>query len=417
MCAYYIGKKEGLTPNTLGQLGFSIGGGTKGSPLAPAQSNSVLPNAAGVAATSGSDACKTACDSTYNECIASGGNKGDCAMARNSCKSACGGGTTPGPGIDPCKQGCTTQHIACMNAALTPDAKAACRAAKANCDAQCDQTDVPPTPDECGAGYHKDPNTGECVPDLGPTGCQPGYHKDPATNKCVPDDTGTSCPTPTGEKIYPGTGCECGKFFQNKPGITTCPTGYVPVQKEGGVRCECQKWCVETGWGEDCVTKSGGDEGDMGAYDYPQWLKDLMARLTGRANTFLGMKPGYSDTALTNMFGLNYDKVRRAGTATGDATTAALADAGMLGTGAGTAALQANAQNTEKNVVDLKREVMTANEAQKRDDLKSFTESANTLFQAGLNFEQIREAINSGRRGESQTSLALLIQYLLGLAG
>jgi hypothetical protein len=155
----------------------------------------------------------------------------------------------------------------------------------------------------------------------------------------------------------------------------------------------------------------------MGAYDYPQWLKDLMARLTGRANTFLGMKPGYSDTALTNMFGLNYDKVRRAGTATGDATTAALADAGMLGTGAGTAALQANAQNTEKNVVDLKREVMTANEAQKRDDLKSFTESANTLFQAGLNFEQIREAINSGRRGESQTSLALLIQYLLGLAG
>jgi hypothetical protein len=37
----------------------------------------------------------------------------------------------------------------------------------------------------CQPGHHKDPVSGECVPD--PVQCQPGYHFDPVTNSCVPD--------------------------------------------------------------------------------------------------------------------------------------------------------------------------------------------------------------------------------------
>jgi hypothetical protein len=126
------------------------------------------------------------------------------------------------------------------------------------------------------------------------------------------------------------------------------------------------------------------------------------------------MKPGFSQTGLDQAFGVGYDKVRRQGTISNDATKAALQEQGLLGTGTEVGAMQANAWNTEQKVADLSRDVFIANEAQKRDDFTSFTDSANKLFQSGLTFEQIREAINAARRNESQASLALLLQYFLG---
>lgn len=41
--------------------------------------------------------------------------------------------------------------------------------------------------ENCPVGYHKDPVSGECVPD--PIQCQAGYHYDPVTHSCVPDTT------------------------------------------------------------------------------------------------------------------------------------------------------------------------------------------------------------------------------------
>ena len=217
-------------------------------------------------------------------------------------------------------------------------------------------------------------------------------------------------------------GCVRGKFYGTDAG--SCEGGYVYVSRSTVVgsktysgRCECQKWCLDIGYASDCVTKTGTDEkSQLGEYDFPPELKDLISRFYGRAGEFMNRKPGYGASTLATMFGQNYDKVRQSGLATNQATEAGLQSEGMLGTGAGQGAMQKNAWNTEANVDEVKRTIAIANEAQKRQDLTTFSDAAQKLAGFGLSAEQIREAINAGRRGEGQASLALLLQYMLGMA-
>jgi hypothetical protein len=393
--SYYLGKKEQtLSPAMLSTAGILTGNAGGGNAPAIAQDcpagqhwdtktktcvdDAVDGGGDGGGITPGGDpACRAACDLAYRNAIAR--NPLDlrgAQKAKDNCYSVCDGGTgttcTPPMIWDDLQKKCVNPDARCTPPAVWDDVQKKCVTT----------------------------NPGRCTP--------------PA----VWD--GTKCVTPGGNcgqgagVAY--TGCpECGKKYMAKPG-EACGAGYVPVQKPEGIQCECQKWCVDAGWGEDCVTYKGTNPNPTpGSWEFPPELDALLKSLYGRANTFMGKKPGYSQGSLDSMFGVGYDRIRRAGTATNDATTAALQEQGMLGTGAGQGAIQANAWNTEQNVADLQREVFAAQEAQKRNDLTSFTESATRLFQAGLTAEQIKEAINSSRRGEGAQWTAMLLQYLLGM--
>lgn len=216
---------------------------------------------------------------------------------------------------------------------------------------------------------------------------------------------------------YPG--CAKGrKYPANAQG--DCITGYVFVQKNNVAgyqgQCECQKWCQDIGYDTDCVTFLGTGASKLGEYQYPQELQDLMGGLYARGREALARKPGYGDSVINALFGQGNDKMRQAAEATRMTTEANLADEGLLGTGVGQAALNQVALDSSAKTADLKRDVLIANEAQKRQDLQTFTDIAQKMAATGMTFEQIREAINAGRRGEGQASLALMLQYMLGLA-
>jgi hypothetical protein len=231
---------------------------------------------------------------------------------------------------------------------------------------------------------------------------------------------GTAPSAGEADDVYEG--CAMGRHYPAQ-GQQDCQAGYifVPQTKYPGFQgsCQCQKWCQDIGYASDCQTKVttgvGGDK--MGEFNFSQDMQDLMGRLTGRANEYLNKKPGYGASALDNMFGQNFDKVRGAGEATRQQTRSDLASEGMLGTGSGASQLNQQAWNTEANVGETRRNIMLLNEAQKRDDMKSFTEIANGLLSQGLTYEQIRENINAVRRSEGLASLQMYLQYVLGMAG
>jgi len=78
---------------------------------------------------------------------------------------------------------------------------------------------VPVKPEECPAGYHRDPVTGACVPDE--EKCKPGFHKD-ETGTCVPDEV----------KCEKGYHLEDGVCVKDK---LECPKGY--ELNDAGTEC------------------------------------------------------------------------------------------------------------------------------------------------------------------------------------
>lgn len=442
--SYFLGKKTGLSPSLLGQLGLSIDRTSKTPSLlgqiagtAPAATSAATPTSSTASTTMASDPCISACDDEYNACMneaATLEQKQACVANRNSCKSNCGGGDGGGGGgtIDPdCSSICTANYNACMDAAASLEEKQACKTQKDACMTQCGEVPnescnreicldsgllarpaCPTKQNQTFSPCSSAPQQYCNIHNPGPHECPEGTTWDEATQTCKAPTPGKCGLGANG--THPG--CACGKWYDLPPGETACGTpGYVPVQKQDGVRCECSDWCVSIGYDADCVTENGGGGGDAEQYEYPQGIQDLLDRLLGRANYFLGLKPGYSQTSLDKQFGVGYDKIRRQGDLSGEALKQTLQEQGLVGTGTEVGATQANAWNTERNVADLEREIFTMNEAQKRNDIVTFTEQANKLFQAGLTFEQIREAINSARRSEGQAAMALLLQYLLGM--
>jgi hypothetical protein len=192
-----------------------------------------------------------------------------------------------------------------------------------------------------------------------------------------------------------------------------------------------------------------GDYLDMDLPDYnlPPALQTLLDSLLGRAGEYLARKPGYSQSAMDAQFGKGYENIRNLGTAARGQAVSGLQREGMLGTGAGQAALRQIPWQTEKNVSDVVRDVFLGNEEQKRKDLESFTNIssglfgqgvgveqmveainaerrgeerdytgiANQLFGSGMTYNQILEAINASRRGEGQNALAMWMQYIMSL--
>jgi len=180
--------------------------------------------------------------------------------------------------------------------------------------------------------------------------------------------------------------------------------GYKPGAKG---RCECPKY----------LNQDNGD--NVSEYKYPPEMQELMDLLLGRATDLLGKDTGYSQEAQDAMFGKNFDRVRTAETGSRESLEEQLARAGMLGTGTGLGALSDLSQSTENNITDIARQIFVGNEEKKKQDLLDYTNLANQLTTSGVSFEQIQEAINAARRGESMNWYAMLMalyQAMLGSA-
>jgi hypothetical protein len=186
---------------------------------------------------------------------------------------------------------------------------------------------------------------------------------------------------------------------------------------------------------------------DLPDYNLPPELQALLDQLLGRAGEYMARKPGYSQSALEAQFGKGYENIRNLANLTRETTETGLQREGMLGTGAGQAALRQIPWQTEKNVSDTIRDVFLGNEEQKRKDLEAFTNIAsglfgqgvgveqmveainaerrgeerdytgiaNQLFGTGMTYEQLLESLNAARRGEGQNALALYLQYVMSL--
>jgi len=333
-----------------------------------------------------------------------------------ACQTACGGGG----GGDDCASNCQKQYPGAANQIALMKCLAACKGPETTCtkDTDC------PAGEKCVAGRCKG-----ITPITPPIDCK-------------------------GSKIYSGAvdaDCPCGQKILMPGGnvgsdSTKCPSGYWA----DGIVCKCSKLKQggdgggEFDWSGDLtdfwkmlMTKGKGLLTD---YAYPEDLQTLLTGLTARGQEFLGRKPGFSDTMLTNILGSNLDKIRGAGNASRQDLLSSLQSEGMLGTGAGMGLINKGSWNTEGNVSNTLRDLALANEAQKRSDIESYTGLAsglagqrigaeqglqsinlqrgglaNQMFGSGMTFEQLKEAINAARRGEGNQSMAMLIQYLISL--
>lgn len=236
---------------------------------------------------------------------------------------------------------------------------------------------------------------------------------------------GDSCSTEPFEEVKPGgcppesqgapawEGCNCGKKFKAS-GPEKCPPGYVWVAHKQ--QCECQKWCRDIGYADDCVTYVGTQGGNkLGEFNWPPEIVALYNRLMGRASELLSRKPGFSAAEMEAMFGKGYENIRNLENLTRQRALYDLASQGMLGTGAGQKALRQIPWQSEQNIANLMRDLFLAQQEQKRRDLEAWTGLANELFGRGLNYNQILEAINAARRAEAQNALALWMTFLTQL--
>jgi hypothetical protein len=199
-----------------------------------------------------------------------------------------------------------------------------------------------------------------------------------------------------------------------------------------------------------CNTGAGQDGGDgslgeykypsnpyehMGEYGYPAGMQELMSLLLGRGKELLGMPLGYSQEAMDKMFGLGFEGVRGQERGAREQLLGDLSRQGMSGTGTALGKTSDLAWNTENAITDLARTLFVGNEEKKKADLLDYTSAAQGIMGGGglqyenlledinsgrrgetFNIEQLQEAINAARRGESTQAMMLLMQ-LLGILG
>lgn len=434
---YYAGKREGIPSDLMGIL-TQAAAGTKSTATKTLGVTTQAGQGTAAAQASGKIYCCKKCDEA-TKTVKRYSSPTPCAAPAVACTAAdpvCTGGEDPGT----CASNCQKQYPGAANQIALMRCLAACKGPGKTCTKDAD----------CPAGET----------------CVDGVCK----KTVVP---GVTCPP--GVQVWGAkdANCPCGKKFKKPswtveagPTATDCPAGYKP----DGWLCRCNdqtNYCTDDSQcdgGRKCVNGqcAGGDGGGefdwsgdltdfwkmlmtkgkglLTDYAYPEDLQTLLTGLTARGQEFLGRKPGFSDTMMTNILGSNLDKIRGAGTASRQNLLSDLQSEGMLGTGAGMGLINKGSWNTEGNVANTLRDLALANEAQKRSDLESFTGLAsglagqrlgaeqglqsinlqrgglaNQMFGSGMTFEQLKEAINAARRGEGSNSMALLMQYLLGL--
>lgn len=184
--------------------------------------------------------------------------------------------------------------------------------------------------------------------------------------------------------------------------ISACKKGYA-VESINGI-----DWCCPSGGGGN----GGGGDGIGGMFKFPDEMMELYRNLINRGGEFLGRRPGFSDPMMSSMFGRDFDVLRRRGAGQAQSLEDMIASQGLLGTGTSRDLYQKQAWETERGIGDTMRDLSLANELQKRKDLQDYTSSAQSIFGQGVNFNTIIEQLNAARRGESQGSMAMMLQYL-----
>jgi len=420
---YYAGKREGIPSDLMGIL-TQASAGTKSTATKTLGVTAQTAPGAAAAPAGGKLYCCKKCDEATK------------AVKRYTAPTPCAAPAVPCTSADPACGPCY-QDKSCWNDATCGSGKCI------------DTSAIKPGKCDCGTGGGGGGGGDACTKD---TDC-------PAGEKCVAGRCKGITPiTPPidckGSKIYSGAvdaDCPCGQKILMPGGnvgsdSTKCPSGYWA----DGIVCKCSKLKQggdgggEFDWSGDLTDfwkmLMGKGKGLLTDYEYPEDLKTLLTGLTARGQEFLGRKPGFSDTMLTNILGSNLDKIRGAGNASRQDLLSTLQSEGMLGTGAGMGLINKGSWNTEGNVSNTLRDLALANEAQKRSDIESYTGLAsglagqrigaeqglqsinlqrgglaNQMFGSGMTFEQLKEAINAARRGEGNQSMAMLMQYLLSL--
>jgi hypothetical protein len=146
-------------------------------------------------------------------------------------------------------------------------------------------------------------------------------------------------------------------------------------------------------------------------------MQELMTLLLGRGKELMGMPLGYSQQAQDALFGKGFENVRKQINPTREAVNKTLASQGMLGTGAAADQMGDLAWNSENSITDLARTLFVGNEEKKKADLLDYTQASQSILGGGMSYEQLLESINSGRRGEGNAALLMLLQLLSQLGG
>ncbi|MCK7508937.1 MAG: hypothetical protein MZV70_36180 [Desulfobacterales bacterium] len=156
---------------------------------------------------------------------------------------------------------------------------------------------------------------------------------------------------------------------------------------------------------------------EMGDWTWPAEMNDLYSMLMGKAGELFNKEGGFGQEEIDAMFGKDFANIRSQEHGARDMLLQNLASQGMLGTGTETGAIADLAGQTEKNVGDVRTNIFLANEAQKRQDLQTFTQLASQLFGQSMDYNTTEEALNASRRNEANNMLSMLLQYYMASQG
>ena len=216
------------------------------------------------------------------------------------------------------------------------------------------------------------------------------------------------------------TGCACGKSYATKTGV--CEPGYVFIARAGtgwegyipGAkgRCECSKWCQDTGWGSDCQGGGGGGE-----FKWSPELEALMKQLIERAGYLLKYPTGLTPEEQQAIYNRAYERIIRGQRGEKEAMRSTMARMGLLGSGFELGEEEKIAREAKENLASVARDLAIKQAEDKFNQLMQTTSMAQGLFGTGMSFEQIAEALSSARRGEGRSDLQTLLAFLSLIMG
>lgn len=236
---------------------------------------------------------------------------------------------------------------------------------------------------DCGTG--KKCISGKCVDEGAETGCGKGKV--------------TSGAYPNGRDWE---GCPCSAaYFPTTPG--QCQAGYSPVGVGADARCECDKYDAEVGTEE---TKQGG------TFEFSPDVKALMARLMQRANWLLDNPGGMTAEERAMIQNRAAEGIKGAERGILTSTRGMLGRMGLLGSGVQLGEEGRVRRGTTQALAASQRDIAIEEAARKVQDLLGTTGLASTLSGGGMAADQMVEALNAARRGESRDWTSMLLNYL-----
>lgn len=297
----------------------------------------------------------------------------------------------------------------------------------------------------CPDGQHLE--NGTCVPNIVDRPCRPGFILDPSTGECVKDDQEDTCEGGylladdpiqgsggsvwTDEVIKPEHGWfrdprkQGHQVWNNTYGLQNLPDVHNFIQTGADLTPNLEASACKKGFtkktmnGEEmCCPGNGGGNGNgggtLGEFKFPPGMQELMDLLLGRGKDLLNMPLGLTQEEKDAMFGKGFENIQSRAGAQREDLYSSLSRSGGLGIGEregeGTRKIS---RGIEEDISDAMRDLLIYGSERKKSDLLDFTGAAKGIFGSGLQYENLLEAINSGRRGESQAAFMQFLTMLM----